>query len=59
MLQNSSYSTEATPAYILRKSQQLIHESVMHCVKLREEPLRIWTSYKEKYGEWNMVDLQC
>ena len=50
---------QATPAYILIKSQQLIHESVMHCVKLREEPLRIWTSYKEKYGEWNMVDLQC
>ena len=50
---------QATPAYILRKKLQLIHESVMHCVKLREEPLRIWTDYKVKYGEWNMVDLQC
>ena len=50
---------QATPAYILRKSQQLIHESVMHFVKLQEELLRIWTRYKEKYGEWNMVDLQC
>ena len=26
-------------------------------VKLREEPLKIWTRYKEKYGERNMVDL--
>ena len=27
-------------------------------VKLREEPLKIWTRYKEYYGERNMVDLQ-
>ena len=27
-------------------------------VKLREEPLEIWTRYKEYYGERNMVDLQ-
>ena len=23
----------------------------------REEPLKIWTRYKEYYREWNMVDL--
>ena len=27
-------------------------------VKLREEPLKFWTRYKEYYGERNMVDLQ-
>ena len=27
-------------------------------IKLREEPLRIWTRYRELYGERNMVDLQ-
>ena len=27
-------------------------------VRVQEEPLKIWTRYKEKYGERNMVDSQ-
>ena len=44
--------SQATQAYASRKSQRLIYERVTRCVlwlgvQLREEPLKIWTRYKE------------
>ena len=45
-----AYKTLVGQAHISRKSQRLIHETsrvVCLGVKLREEPLKIWTRYKE------------
>ena len=64
ILQTSSErlnTSQEAQTHISRKSQWLIHEAsrvVWLGDKLQEEPLKIYTHYKELYEERNMVDLQ-